>query len=49
MYSFNFGDQKAPSMMMRMAVGENKDISSLWAKNETLYKETMESLIETLK
>ena len=48
-YSRNFGDQKAPSMMMRVAVGENKDISSLWAKNENLYKETMASLVEALK
>ena len=36
-------------MMMRVAVGENKDISSLWAKNENLYKETMASLVEALK
>ena len=48
-YSFNFGDCKSPSMLMRNAVGGNKDITSLWAKDENLYKSTMDSLIEALK
>ncbi len=50
-YSYNFSSQSAtsPSGLMRIAVGDKKDISSLWAKNEELDKSIMDSLIEALK
>ena len=48
-YSFSFGDQKAPVMCMRMSLKEDKDLASLWASSEGLFKETMDKLIDTLK
>lgn len=48
-YSCSFGDQKSPSMTMRISIGENRDLASLWASDENLYDETMKSLINTLK
>lgn len=48
-YSFRFGDQKSPSMTMRISVHTNSDLASLWASDENLYDETMKSLINTLK
>ncbi len=47
-YSYRFGDQKAPSMGMRMATKNQADLSSLWAADEKLYAATMESLIASL-
>lgn len=48
-YSFNFGDQKAPSMALRMSLKNSNPISSLWASNQNIYDETMEKLTSTLK
>ena len=48
-YSFSFGDQKAPVMCMRMSLKEDKDLASLWASSEGLFKETMDKLVDTLK
>ncbi len=48
-YSYVFGDQKSPSMLMRMTLKENREIASMWAADESLYQETMKKLIETLK
>ena len=36
-------------MLMRMSLKENKDISSMWAKNENMYKKKMGELISALK
>ncbi len=44
-YSRNFGDQKAPSMMMRVAVGENKDISSLGPRTRIFIKRLWHRLL----
>ncbi len=48
-YSFHFGDQKSPAMLMRMTMKENKEISSMWATNENIYKTKMGELISALK
>ena len=48
-YSFNFGDEKSPSMAMRRSVFTNKDIASLWASMENSYAATMDSLVAELK
>lgn len=48
-YSGVFGNQQAPSMMLRMAFKNNQELASMWAERENLYKETMEKLIATLK
>lgn len=48
-YSYNFGDEKSPSMAMRKSVNTNSDISSLWASMEKLYADTMDSLVDELK
>ena len=49
LYSCAFGDQKAPSMMLRMSFKNNQEISTLWASNETLFDSTMKDLIASLK
>jgi len=43
-YSFIFGDQKTPSMLMRMTVKDNKDIASAYAADENLYITTLEEI-----
>lgn len=48
-YSFHFGDQKSPAMLMRMTMKENKEISSMWAADEKLYQTKMADLIDLLK
>ena len=49
-YSYNFGDQKAPTMLLRMTLKNGgAGIASAWAKDEEMYKTTMAKLIETLK
>lgn len=48
-YSYSFGNQGSPWMLMRMSLKENKDISSMWAKNENMYKKKMGELISALK
>ncbi len=49
-YSFCFGDQKSPSMLLRMVTRNNStDIASAWAKDQELYDLTMEMIIDTLK
>lgn len=48
-YSYHFGDQKSPAMLMRMTMKENKEISSMWAADEKLYQTKMADLIDLLK
>lgn len=48
-YSSAFGDQQAPSMMLRMSFKNNQELASMWASRETLFDETMKKLIDTLK
>ena len=48
-YSHFFGDQKSPSMLMRMTLKNNKDISSMWAADEKLYQKKMAELVDLLK
>ena len=48
-YSYVFGNQKAPSMLMRMTIKDDKDIASAYAADEEIYKSTMEKLLSALK
>lgn len=48
-YSRNFGDQKAPSMVLRMSLRTDTGIASLWASDENMFNSTMEDLINSLK
>lgn len=48
-YSFNFGDNKSPSMALRASVYYDEELASTWAKSENLYEETMKNLINELK
>ncbi len=48
-YSFAFGEQKSPSMLLRTTVINSKDIASAYAADENLYKSTLQELIDTLK
>ncbi len=48
-YSYTFGDQKAPSMLLRMSIKNDKEIASMWAADEAMYQATMEKLIAMLK
>jgi len=48
-YSFCFGDQGSPWMLMRMSLRRDAEINSMWAKNETMYQSKMEELISILK
>ncbi len=49
-YSYCFGDQKAPTMLLRMTLKNGgTGIASAWAADEAMYKSTMEKLLETLK
>ncbi len=48
-YSYAFGNQKAPSMLLRMSIKNDKEIASMWAADESVYNATMEKLINTLK
>jgi len=48
-YSYSFGDQKAPSMLLRMCIRQNKEIASAYAADLNLYEATMERLLEKLQ
>jgi len=48
-YSRVFGNQEAPSMMLRMSFKNNKELATMWAERENLFASTMETLISTLK
>ena len=48
-YALNFGDQKSPAALLESTLRDNKDISSLWARDENIYKKTINKLIEDLK
>ncbi len=48
-YSFAFGDQKSPYMLMRVAVAKDGDIASMFESNKELNEATMETLISSLK
>ena len=47
-YSFAFGDEKAPSMLMRTTINNNKDITSAFAADKQMYIKTIEKLVEAL-
>ncbi|MCI8388488.1 MAG: hypothetical protein HFE63_08510 [Clostridiales bacterium] len=47
-YSYAFGDEKAPSMLLRVSLAMGKDIVSMYASDEKLYESTMEKLITDL-
>lgn len=48
-YSYAFGDQRAPTMLMRMTIKNNKELASTYAADEALYKETLQKLTDALK
>ncbi len=49
-YSYCFGAQKAPSMLMRILVRDNSNnIASAWEKDQQIYDATMETIINALK
>ena len=48
-YSFAFGDEKAPSMLMRTTINNDKEIASAFAADEQMYKDTIAKLIDALK
>ncbi len=49
-YSYCFGDQKSPSMLLRQVTrAKSTDMASAWAKDQELYDNTMTMIIETLK
>ncbi len=49
-YSYNFGDQRAPTMLLRMTLKNGgAALASAWAKDEEMYNTTMAKLVETLK
>ncbi|MBE6611291.1 MAG: extracellular solute-binding protein [Ruminococcaceae bacterium] len=47
-YSFCFGNQAAPSMMMRQTIKNNVEIASMWESLKSSADETMKTLIESL-
>ncbi len=48
-YSYAFGDQEAPSMMLRQVIKKKStDIASMYAERQTKWNNTLESLINTL-
>ncbi|MCI8388811.1 MAG: hypothetical protein HFE63_10165 [Clostridiales bacterium] len=48
-YAYAFGDEKSPTLYMRLATKQKKELSSMWAANEKSNNETMERLINSLK
>ena len=48
-YSYAFGDQKAPTMLMRMILKKDKEIASTYEADKQLYEDTIASLIDALK
>ena len=48
-YSSAFGDQEAPSMMLRMSFKNKQALATMWAEREAKYAATMETLISALK
>ncbi len=48
-YSFCFGDQLSPSMMLRTSIYQDTELASLWAANETVFASTMQTLIDSLQ
>lgn len=47
-YSFCFGDQQAPSMLLRASIEGNRDIASMYQSFEQMYDATMEDIFEKL-
>ena len=43
-YSYIYGDQKTPSMLLRMTIQQNKDIASAYEADRGLYLSTLESI-----
>ncbi|MBE6611837.1 MAG: hypothetical protein E7632_05050 [Ruminococcaceae bacterium] len=48
-YSFAFGDQSAPGMLLRQCIKNNKDMASSWASSQSLFDKTLTKLIDALK
>ena len=48
-YSYAFGDQKAPTMLMRMTIKNDTEIASTYEADKQLYEDTIASLIDALK
>ncbi len=48
-YSYIYGDQKTPSMLLRMTIMQNKDIASAFEADRQLYLSTLESINAVLQ
>ena len=48
-YSYAFGDQKAPTMLMRQTIKKDTEIASTYEADKQLYEDTIASLIDALK
>ena len=49
LYSYAFGDQKAPTMLMRMTIKLDKEITSMYNSDKKLYEKTIAMLIDSLE
>ena len=48
-YSFAFGDERAPSMLLRVAIRNENDISSMFESDKRGFENIIEELIDNLK
>ncbi|MBE6657926.1 MAG: hypothetical protein E7604_05715 [Ruminococcaceae bacterium] len=48
-YSFAFGDERAPSMLLRVAIRNENDISSMFESDKRGFEDIIEQLIQNLK
>ncbi|MBR5870925.1 MAG: hypothetical protein IKZ09_07805 [Clostridia bacterium] len=48
-YSFAFGDERAPSMLLRVSIRNEKDISSMFESDKRGFEDVIEDLIINLK
>jgi len=48
-YSYAFGDQKAPTMLMRMTIKNDTEIASTFEADKALYESTIAKLVDALK
>ncbi len=48
-YSFSFGDERSPSMLLRMSLKKGTGLASMWASDETMFQTKMEELVNKLK
>ncbi len=49
LYSFAFGDQLSPSMLLRSTILQDMELATMWGGLEQLFKGTMDYLISSLK